>query len=110
MSKTKKNIYGFLRGDFLTYDESALRNWRIIIFIVFLLLIIISSVHSADKKVMKIAKLNKQKRELRAEYVDTGTILMRIKMESSIRKKVRDTGLKPAKKPPTKIKIINKDS
>jgi hypothetical protein len=40
MSKAKKGVYSFLRGSFLT-DESALKNWRIIIFVVFLLLIMI---------------------------------------------------------------------
>jgi len=108
MSRVKKNVYDFLRGSFLT-DESAFKNWRIIIFVVSLLLIMISSAHNADKKVMEIAKLNKEKRELRAEYVDTGTILMRMKMESSIREKVKKTGLKPAKTPPKKIKVIYKD-
>ncbi len=75
MSKVKKGIYDFLRGSFLT-DESAFKNWRMIIFVVALLLIMISSAHSADKKVIKISELNKRKRELRAEYIDTGTMLM----------------------------------
>ena len=109
MNKVKKNVYGILRGSFLT-DDSAFKNWRIIIFIVALLLIMISSAHRADEKVVKIAELNKLKRELHAEFVDTGTILTRMKMESSIRKKVKDIGLAAAKNPPQKIKVtINKD-
>ena len=109
MSKVKKGVYDFLRGSFLT-DESAFKNWRIILFVVALLLIIISSAHNADKKVIKISELNKRKRELRAEYVDTGTILMRMKMESSIREKAKARGLKPSKIPPKKIKVThNKD-
>jgi len=108
MSTVKKNVYGFLRGNFLT-DESAFKNWRIIIFVVALFLIMISSAHSIDKKVIRIATLHKKQRELRAEYVDTGTTLMRMKMESSIRKRVKNTGLRPAKTPPKKIKIIYKD-
>mgnify|MGYP005989523447 CR=1 FL=1 len=108
MSKVKKGVYGFLRGSFLT-DESALKNWRIIFFVVALLLIMISSAHNADKKVIKIAELNKKKRELRAEYVDTGTILMRMKMESNIREKAKARGLGPSKNPPKKIKVTYKD-
>ncbi|WP_299056349.1 FtsL-like putative cell division protein [uncultured Polaribacter sp.] len=107
MSKVKKKIYSFLRGSFLT-DETAFKNWRIIIFVVGLLLIMISSAHNADKKVIKIADLNKLKRELRAEYVDTGTILMRMKMESSIREKAKRRGLLPLQTPPKKIKVIIK--
>jgi len=68
----------------------------------------ISSAHNADKKVIKIADLNKLKRELRAEYVDTGTILMRMKMESSIREKAKRRGLLPLQTPPKKIKVIIK--
>jgi|TARA_R100000789_G_C2933232_1_gene129814 hypothetical protein len=108
MSKVKRNIYDFLRGSFLT-DESAFKNWRIIIFVVVLLLVMITSAHNADKKVIEIAQLNKKKRELRAEYVDTGTILMRMKMESSIREKAKKRGLKPSETPPKKIKVTYKD-
>ena len=56
MLKIKKGVYGFLRGSFLT-DESAFKNWRIIIYVVGLLLIMISSSHKADKKVIKISEL-----------------------------------------------------
>ena len=51
MSNIKKGVYDFLRGSFLT-DESAFKNWRIILFVVGLLLIMISSAHKADKKVI----------------------------------------------------------
>ena len=104
MTKVKKGIYDVLRGSFLT-DESAFKNWRIIIFVVALLLIMISSGHSAEKKVFKISELNKRKRELRAEYVDTGTILMRMKMESTVSRKLKNTGIGPSDVPPKKIKI-----
>ena len=104
----KKGIYAFLKGSFLT-DESATKNWRIIIFVVVLLLIMITSAHNADKKVIQIAELNKEKRELRAEYVDTGTILMRMKMESTIREKALERGLKPLENPPKKIVVTQKD-
>tara|TARA_X000000950_G_C13363312_1_gene437339 strand:- start:188 stop:514 length:327 start_codon:yes stop_codon:yes gene_type:complete len=108
MAKVKKGVYDFLRGSFLT-DESAFKNWRIIIFVVLLMLIMIYSAHSSEKKVFQISELNKRKRELRAEYVDTGTILMRMKMESSIREKAKARGLKPSKTPPKKIKVTIKD-
>ena len=108
MGVVKRNVYDLLRGSFLT-DASAFKNWRIIIFVVGLLLFMISSAHNADGKVMEIARLNKKKRELRAAYVDTGTILMRMKMESSIRKKVKLRGIHPSKTSPQKIKITRKN-
>lgn len=108
MSKVKKNIYQVLRGGFLI-NEGAFKNWRLILFIVGLLLIMISSAHSSDKKVIKISELNKQQRELRAQYIDTKTRLMRMKMESNIREKAKKMGLKPAKTPPKKITVQHKE-
>jgi len=105
--KVKKNINDILRGSFLV-DESSFKNWRIIIFIVVLLLIMISSAHESDKKVVQILKLNEKKRELSEQYADVVTILMQTQMESNIRNKVKATGLKPAKTPPKRIRIISK--
>ena len=107
MAKVKRNVYDILRGSFLT-DETAFKNWRIIIFVVVLLLCMITSSHRAYGKVIKIAELNKQKRKLRAEYIDTGTTLMRMEMESNIREKVKIRGIIPSKTSPQKIKITNK--
>ncbi len=107
MSRVKKNIYDILKGSFLT-NESSFENWKMLVFVVGLLLVMISSSHSADAKVVKIAKLNKEKRRLRAENVDTSTRLMRIKLESSIKKKVKNLGLKSSEKPPKKIKVTVK--
>ncbi|QXP73482.1 FtsL-like putative cell division protein [Tenacibaculum sp. HL-MS23] len=107
MSKVREGIYDVLRGRFLT-DDSSFNNWRILIFVVVLLLIMISSSHSLDAKVVKIAELNKLKRELRAEDFDTSTELTRMKLESSIRKRVKEKGLFPAEKPPQKIKVTTK--
>jgi len=104
---SNKNLYDFLRVSFLT-DESAFKNWRIIIFVVALVLIMISSAHRADKKVIKISELNKRKRELRAEYIDTETILMQIKMESNIRERAIEIGLKTSETPPKKIIVTQK--
>lgn len=105
MSKLKKGIYDALRGSFLT-DEQSVKNWRIILFVVALLLIMISSSHSADKKVIKISELNKKKRSLTAEFIDTKTTLMQMKMESSIREKAIKRGLVPSEDPPKKIRVI----
>ena len=104
MSKVKKGVYDFLRGSFLT-DESAFKNWRIIIFVVALMLIMISSAHSADKKVHEIAKLSNEVKELRSAFVDGRSKLMRLKMESSIINKVAEKGIQISEIPPTKIKV-----
>ncbi len=87
MSKIKKSIYDVLRGNFLIKEDSF-KNWRFIMFIVVLMLLMIASSHSSDKEVMEIAKLNKEIKELRAEFVDTRSIVMKLKLESTIKNKV----------------------
>ncbi len=104
MSKTKKKIYGVLKGNFLI-SEDSLKNWKFIVFLVGLMLLMIASSHSSDKKVMKIAALNREIKELRAEFVDARSISMRLKLESTIRSKVSEMGLKPSEIPPQVIKV-----
>ena len=109
MSKFKKSIYDVLKGNFLV-SEDSFKNWRFILFIVALMLLMIASSHSIDKKVMEIAKLNKEIKELRAEFVDTRSISMRLKLESTIRKKVFDLELKPSENPPQVIRVTLKQT
>lgn len=107
MSIIKEKIYSVLKGGFLI-NEDSFKNWRFMLFIVVLMLLMIASSHSSDKKVMEIAKLNKEIKELRAEFVDTRSISMELKLESTIRKKVLDIGLKPSENPPQVIRVISK--
>ncbi len=65
----------------------------------------IASSHSADNKVHKIAKMTNEVKELRSAFVDSRKQLMRLKMESTISKKVEEKGIKISEIPPTKIKV-----
>ncbi len=103
----KQKVFDILKGKFLV-DDDALKNWVFIIFITVLGLFMISSSHSIDRKVQKIALLNKQKKELRAQFIATRSDLMKMKMESSIIKKLENTGLFVSNEPPVKIKFIKK--
>ncbi|MBL4939282.1 MAG: S-adenosyl-methyltransferase [Lutibacter sp.] len=107
MSKFKKSIYDILRGSFLVSNDSF-KNWRFILFIVALMMLMIASSHSSDKKVMEIAKLNKRIKELRSEFVDTRSISMKLKLESTIRKKVLELDLRSSKNPPQVIRVTLK--
>jgi len=108
MSKVKQTLYNILKGKFLV-DEDAKKNWGFIIFLTFLALLMISSSHQIDKKVQKIAALNKEKRKLYAEFVATRSDLMKLKMESSISERLADNGLYVSQIPPQKIKVIIKN-
>lgn len=101
-------FYDVLKGEFLV-SESAFKNWRIILFVVFLFMCMISSSHRADQKVMEIAEMNKEMKMLKALYIDSGTILTRLKMESSIKERVKARGLDSSKTPPIKIKVTSKE-
>jgi len=100
----KKNFYSILRGKFLVSDDSF-KNWRIIIFISVLAIIMIASSHSADKKVHQIARMHDEVKELRSVFVEGRSKLMRLKMESSVIKKVSKKGIIPSVIPPKKIKV-----
>ncbi len=108
MSKTKQTLYGILKGNFLV-DKDAQKNWGFIIFLTSLALLMIGSSHNIDKKVQNIANLNKQKRELRSEFVSTRSDLMKLKMESSIIKELENNGFYTYINPPQKIKVKIKD-
>jgi len=107
MTKKKSIIYNLLKGSFLTEPDS-LKNWFFLIFLAALALIMIGSAHSVDKKVQVISKLTKKNRELRSAFVANRSELMNLKMESSITKTLAISGIKPAKTPPYKIKVLVK--
>jgi hypothetical protein len=104
----KKNIYDILKGKFLISDDSF-KNWKIIIFVSVLAVVMIASSHSADKKVHKIAQLNNEVKELRSAFVEGRSKLMRLKMESSIVKKVAEKEIIPSAVPPKKIRVKSQE-
>lgn len=101
----KENLYDILKGKFLV-DEAAFRNWRFILFCTLLAIIMIGSSHRAERKVHEIARLNDDVLELRSEFLDGRSRLMRWKMESTITRRMEGRGIRPSEIPPTKIRII----
>lgn len=97
-------FYDILKGKFLISND-AFKNWRFILFCTLLAIVMIASSHSAERKVHEIAKLNNDVRELRSEFVDRRSSLMRLKMESTITTKMAEKGIKPSETPPTRIVI-----
>ena len=101
----KKSIQSILKGTFLVSDDSF-KNWRFIIFLSGLAIAMIASSHSADRKVHEIAKLNEEVKELRYALRDGRKRLMHLKMESTIREKLSESGILPSDVPPKKIRVI----
>lgn len=104
----KKGFYNILKANFLINND-AVKNWRFIVFCTLLAIIMIASSHSAERKVHKIAGLNHQVRELKNEFVDVRSALMKLKMESTLTAKMAARGVKPSETPPSKITIKIKD-
>ncbi len=102
----KETIYDILKGKFLIADD-AIKNWRMLFFLSFLAIVMIASSHSAESKVHHIAQLNDQVRELRTHFVDGRSELMRLKMESNVKSRIKALGIGPAGTPPKKI-IVKK--
>jgi len=104
----KKGFYNILKANFLI-SEDAVKNWRFIVFCTVLAIVMIASSHSAEQKVHQIARLNTEVRELRSEFVERRSDLMKIKMESTITEKMDEKGIGPSETPPNKIRVIIKD-
>jgi len=109
MAKISNSVYDFLKGKFLIQEDSF-KNWRFIFFIVGLVMLMIASGHNSDQKVMEIAELNNEIKELRAEFVDIRSISMKMKLESTIKNKVAAFGLKSSENPPQIISVTSKKS
>jgi hypothetical protein len=101
----KAGIYDILKARFLV-NQDAVKNWRFIVFLIVLAMIMIANIHHYEKKIFRIVELNKEVKELRSEFVDRRSELMKLKMESTISKKMEEKGIFPSTVPPTKIKVV----
>lgn len=104
----KDNLFDFLKGKFLV-SQDAFRNWKLIFFCTALAIIMIGSSHRAERKVHQIARMHDEVRELRSEFVDLRSKLMRLKMESTLIEKMKSRGISPSDTPPVKIVIATKE-
>lgn len=100
----KKRVINILKARFLL-NEDATKNWRFILFLLVLAIIMIANTHSYEKKVFRIAELNNEVKELRSEFVDRRSELMKLKMESTISDEMLAKGILPSSVPPKKIKV-----
>lgn len=100
----KESMFDILKGKFLVSND-AFKNWRFILFCTLLAIFMIGSSHSAERKVHDIVRLNAEVRELRSEFIDGRSGLMRLKMESTLTRRMANRGVKPSEIPPTKIRI-----
>ena len=100
----KNGVYNILKARFLI-DDDAMKNWRFIVFLIFLAIIMIANTQQFEQKVFRIAKLSSEVKELRSEFVDRRSQLMKLKMESTVSEKMVEKEIFPSTVPPIKIKV-----
>ena len=100
----KNGVYSILKAKFLI-DDHAVKNWRFIVFILLLAIIMIANTQRFEQKVFEITKLTGQVKELRSEFVDRRSELMKLKMESTVSEKMIEKEIFPSTVPPVKIKV-----
>ena len=79
----KTSLYNILKARFLI-NHDAVKNWRFIVFIILLAIIMIANTQRYEQKVFKIAALTSQVKELRSEFVDRRSQLMKLRMEFNL--------------------------
>ncbi|MDO3693797.1 FtsL-like putative cell division protein [Wenyingzhuangia sp. chi5] len=97
-------ISGVLKGDFLIKSDSV-KNWKVIFVVLGMSIIMITCAHQTDEKNIKISVLNKEIRALKAEYIDSATKVVHLKLESTVKDQVAQEGLKSSVEPPIKIVV-----
>ena len=100
----KTGVYDILKARFLI-DDDAIKSWRFIIFLILLAIVMIANTQRFEQKIFKIAELTNQVKELRSEFVDRKSELMKLKMESTVADEMATKQIFPSKVPPTKIKV-----
>jgi Tfp pilus assembly protein PilO len=100
----RQGVYGILKARFLI-NEDAVKNWRFIVFLILLAIIMIANTNRFEQKVFRIAELTNEVKELRSEFVDRRSDLMKLKMESTVSKKMEEKQIFPSSVPPKKIEV-----
>ncbi|RKS95335.1 hypothetical protein BC952_1003 [Flavobacterium limicola] len=104
----KKRVYSILKARFLI-DDDAMKNWRFIVFVILLAIVMIANTQRFEQKVFMISDLTNQVKELRSEFVDRRSELMKLKMESTVSQKMEIKQIFPSTVPPAKIKVSKEE-
>jgi hypothetical protein len=104
----KGGIYNLLKARFLV-NEDATKNWRFIVFLIVLAILMIANTNHYEQKIFRIKELTNEVNELRSEFVDCRSQLMKLRMESTVADKMVQKKIFPSSVPPVKIKVIKEE-
>ena len=102
----RKKILNILLGKFLI-DQINSNNLKLILFVFSMAFTLIFLSHSVDSKIYKINTLSNDVSAVESNFIDQRKILMNIRMESNIRKKLIDKNIEPSLTSPLKILVSN---
>ena len=102
----RKKILNILLGKFLI-DQINSNNLKLILFVFLMAFTLIFLSHSVDSKIYRINILSNDVSAVESNFIDQRKILMNIRMESNIRKKLIDKNIEPSLKSPLKILVSN---
>ena len=88
--------------------KNAKRNWSIALAVLLYSMFSIWLAHLGEQKARELARLKKENRRLKAEYVETKKLLMQDQLRSNIYEKLRDRQFVIPKRPPHMIEVKEK--
>ena len=104
----KSGVFDILKARFLINDD-AFKNWRFIVFLILLAIIMIANTQRYEQKVFEIAKLTNETKELRSEFIDRRSELMKLKLESNVTNEMEKKEIYPSTVPPVKIEVVKEE-
>lgn len=102
--KIGRFVVNVLDGSFLT-KENVLNNVPFMGFLFLLAILYISNSYYAEKNLRDSAKLNKELKELKSEFISTRSELMFVSKQSEVARAVNPIGLYESVAPPKKIVV-----
>jgi hypothetical protein len=102
--KIGRYVVNVLDGSFLT-KENVLNNVPFMGFLFLIAIVYISNSYYAEKNLRNSAKLNRELKELKSEFISTRSELMFVSKQSEVAKAVNSIGLYESVAPPKKIVV-----
>jgi len=98
------NVTSVLRGSFLGHPY-VVRNLPFVGYLSLLGMIAIFMAHRAEQQARSISKLSAELSEVKSEFLEAKSTLMRMGTESSVRERAQLMGLVPPTKAPERITL-----
>ncbi|MEY3693183.1 MAG: hypothetical protein RL104_361 [Bacteroidota bacterium] len=103
------NVTSVLRGSFLGHPY-VVRNLPFVAYLSALGMIAIFLAHRAEQNARTISEQSAELSEIKSEYLEAKSTLMRLGTESSVRERAQLMGLVPPTKAPERITIPKDDA